>query len=106
LEAVSLNSIEKKELIQSSAFQQLIREKRRFIISATLFFMIFYFMLPLSISVFPDVMNKSFFHQFTWAWAFAFFQFFMVWGVGLVYFYKAKRFDKTVEEIKHLRNKP
>jgi uncharacterized membrane protein (DUF485 family) len=101
-----LNCIEKRKIIQSSAFQQLIREKRRFIVSATLFFMIFYFMLPLSISFFPDVMNKPFFHQFTWAWGFAFAQFIMVWGVGLIYFYKAKRYDKTVEKIKHLRDQP
>jgi uncharacterized membrane protein (DUF485 family) len=98
--------MEKKEIIQSSAFQQLIRKKKRFIVSATLFFMTFYFMLPLSISFFPEVMNKPFFHQFTWAWAFAFAQFIMVWGIGLMYFYKAKKFDITVEEIKLLRNQP
>jgi uncharacterized membrane protein (DUF485 family) len=98
--------MEVKKIINSSLFQQLIREKKRFIMSATLFFVIFYFMLPLSIYFFPNVMNRPLYHHFTWAWGFAFAQFIVVWGLGVIYFYKAKRFDRTVEEIGHQRGKP
>lgn len=89
-----------KDIKHSSAFQRLIKEKKSFIIPATLFFIGFYLMLPLSIAFFPEIMNRRVYHMFTWAWVFSLAQFIMIWVLGMIYFYKAKRYDRLVEEIK------
>ncbi|HEX6922842.1 MAG TPA: DUF485 domain-containing protein [Bacillales bacterium] len=82
-----------------SAFQQLLRAKRRFLIPATIFLLIFYFMLPVSIICFPQVMNHPVFSGVTPAWAFAFAQFVMVWVLGGLYYKKSKKFDRLAGKI-------
>lgn len=82
-----------------SAFQQLIRAKKRFLIPATIFLLLFYFMLPVSIIVFPQVMNHPVFSGVTPAWAFAFAQFAMVWVLGGLFYLKSKKFDRLADQV-------
>ncbi|HET7578686.1 MAG TPA: DUF485 domain-containing protein [Bacillales bacterium] len=81
------------------AFRQLIREKKRFLIPVTVFFLAFYFMLPVSIICFPSVMNRPFLIGLTPAWAFAFAQFGMVWVLGALFYRRSKQFDRLVQQI-------
>lgn len=89
-----------KTIYDSETFKNLLREKKKFLIPATLFFLSFYFMLPLLVGIFPAWMNKPLCPPFTWGWGLAFAQFLMVWLLGAIYYFKAKRFDRTVEKIK------
>jgi uncharacterized membrane protein (DUF485 family) len=84
----------------SLAFRSLMRAKGQFLIPATLFFLVFYFMLPVSIICFPGVMNHSIFFGLTPAWLYAFAQFVMVWALGVIYYIKSKRFDRLAEQVK------
>lgn len=87
-------------IVSSTSFQQLIREKRRFLVPIILFFTIFYFCLPLSVGLFPERMGRSIPGiSLSWAWLYAFSQLGMTWFVGWLYWRKAKSFDRLVEEV-------
>lgn len=85
-------------IVHSSAFQQLIREKKRFIVPFTLFFFIFYFALPILTS-FSTILNHSFYKSITWAWVFAFAQFIMTWALCIIYSKRAARFDSLTDQV-------
>lgn len=85
-------------------FQQLIKEKKRFVVFVLTFSFIFYFMLPLSLIFFPEIMNQtSIIPGVSWSWLFAFLQIIMTWSMVHLYYKKAKYFDKIAEEIKRER---
>lgn len=80
---------------------RIIRAKWRFMIPMLVLVLIFYFMLPISLAFFPDVMNQtSFIPGVSWAWLYAFLQIPMTWIVGFIYHVKAKKFDQQIEEWK------
>src|SRR4051812_9542427 len=56
-------------------FHQLLSAKLRFIIPATTFFVVYYFILPISVGWFPDVMKKEVLGRVNLAYVFAFSQF-------------------------------
>lgn len=87
------------KIVQSSSFQQLLREKRKFIIPWSIFFLVFYFTLPILTS-YSSVLNKTAFESISWAWVFGAAQFIMTWVLCMIYTKRASKFDKTVETIK------
>jgi uncharacterized membrane protein (DUF485 family) len=91
--------IDYSRIVQSSSFQQLLREKRNFIIPSTIFFLVFYFTLPI-LTAYTSVLNKTAFGSISWAWVFGFGQFIMTWALCMIYTSRASKFDKTVETIK------
>jgi uncharacterized membrane protein (DUF485 family) len=83
------------------AFSLLMQEKKRFLVPLLIFLLVFYFMLPLSLTFFPEVMNRmSFIHGLTWGWLYTFLQIPMTWFLGWMYHQKSKKFDRAVEKIK------
>ncbi|WP_027408408.1 DUF485 domain-containing protein [Anoxybacteroides tepidamans] len=92
-------SINYSEVVQSSSFQQLMREKRRFILPFSLFFLAFYFALPILTS-YSKVLNTPAIGSVSWAWVFAFAQFIMTWTLCMLYSKRAARFDEMVEQIR------
>lgn len=77
---------------------QLMHEKKKFLIYALSFSFVFYFMLPIALTLFPNLMNQiSFIPGITWAWLYAFLQIIMIWILGWLYHQKAKRIDRTLE---------
>lgn len=93
------NSVDYSMIVQSSSFQQLLREKRRFIIPWSIFFLVFYFSLPI-LTAFSSILNKIAFGAISWAWIFGSAQFIMTWVLCIHYTRRAARFDQTVESIK------
>jgi uncharacterized membrane protein (DUF485 family) len=85
-------------IVQSSSFQTLLSEKKKFIIPVTLFFFCFYFALPILTS-YTTVLNQKFIGSITWAWVFAFSQFVMTWVLCMLYSKKAQRFDELANEV-------
>jgi uncharacterized membrane protein (DUF485 family) len=92
-------SIDYSQIVQSSSFQQLLREKRGFILPLSLFFLAFYFTLPILTS-YSNVLNTPAIGSISWAWLFAFAQFIMTWTLCMMYSKRAARFDEIVEKIK------
>lgn len=89
-------------IVQSADFQKLLQIKKRFIIPFTLFFLVFYFALPLMTS-YSTVLNQSFYGSITWAWVFAFVQFIMTWALCMIYSKKAGQFDILTDKILQMR---
>jgi len=85
-------------IVQSTSFQTLLSEKKKFIIPITIFFFCFYFALPIMTS-FSTVLNNKFIGSITWAWVFAFLQFVMTWGLCMLYSRKAAKFDDLAQKV-------
>lgn len=90
--------IDYERIAQSKQFNQFIKEKRRFILPWTIFFFIFYFLLPIFTS-YTTFLNTSVIGDISWLWLFAFSQFIMTWVLSSIYVKKAATFDEKVDEI-------
>lgn len=89
-----------KQIAQSDEFRRLVRAKARFIIPATIFFITYYFALPVLVGCFPQVMERKVIGSINLAYLFALSQFFMAWTIMWLYVRQARRFDAMEDEIK------
>jgi uncharacterized membrane protein (DUF485 family) len=80
-------------------FKGLLAAKRRFIVPATVFFVVYYFALPILVGYAPELMAKKVFGVVNVAYLFALSQFFMAWLVALLYVRAAGRFDGVARNI-------
>ena len=83
----------------SEEFKQLIAGKRRFIIPATVFFVVYYFALPVLVGYAPGLMGRRVFGVINLAYLFALSQFFMAWAVAALYVRAAGRWDEMARRI-------
>jgi len=90
------------DVVQSDKFKALMASKKRFLWPSTVFFLVFYFSLPVLTS-YTNVLNHNAFGSITWAWVFAFAQFIMTWALCMIYSRQSVYFDQMVEEIKKER---
>ena len=74
-------------------FQALVRARRRFVVPATLFFIVFYLALPISVGFAPSIMSRPAIGPLTWAYCFALSQFAMAWLLLGLYLWRARAFD-------------
>lgn len=79
-------------------FKALLKAKIAFIVPATIFFVIYYFALPVLVGWFPELMEKRL-GPVNIAYVFALSQFFMAWAVAFVYLRKAAKFDEEARQI-------
>jgi len=80
-------------------FRLLILAKKEFVIPATIFFCVYYFLLPVLVGYAPGLMTKKVWGPLNIAYLFALSQFFMAWIVAVLYVGAAKKFDKFGEHI-------
>jgi uncharacterized membrane protein (DUF485 family) len=80
-------------------FKDLLSAKARFIISATIFFIIYYFTLPVLVGWFPKVMDRKVIGQVNWAYLFALSQFFMAWILAFLYVGAAAGWDRQAAAL-------
>jgi uncharacterized membrane protein (DUF485 family) len=80
-------------------FRALIAAKLRFIVPATLFFVVYYFALPLLVGYAPGLMKKEVFGAVNLAYLFALSQFVMAWALAAWYLRAAGRFDAVAHGI-------
>ncbi|WP_338473040.1 DUF485 domain-containing protein [Niallia sp. XMNu-256] len=106
-QAIQLNekpAIQKQEgipydsLIQTKEFKELLQKKKAFIIPTTVFFLIFYFTLPL-LAAYSKVLHTEIIGSITGAWIFAFTQFLIVWICGFIYVKKSEKYDNLSKSI-------
>ncbi|MFC0213502.1 DUF485 domain-containing protein [Paenibacillus chartarius] len=87
------------KIAASARFRELMSRKKRFILPMSIFFLVFYFILPILTS-YSKVLNENAIGPISWAWVFAFAQFIMTWVLCSLYSRKSVEFDALAEEIK------
>ena len=75
------------------AFAELLAAKRRFIVPATIFFLIYYMALPVLVGYFPELMKRPVYGKINVAYVFAFSQFIMTFIVAWLYMRTARKWD-------------
>jgi uncharacterized membrane protein (DUF485 family) len=83
----------------SKEFKDLLLAKSRFIVPATIFFIVYYFALPISVGYFPELMKTQVLGVVNLAYLFALSQFFVAWAIAFLYMRKASQFDKQAQAI-------
>jgi uncharacterized membrane protein (DUF485 family) len=86
-------------IAESADFKKLLKDKARFIIPATIFFVVYYFALPLLVGYAPHLMETKVWGNVNVAYLFALSQFFMAWGIALLYVVVAAGWDRTAAEL-------
>lgn len=81
----------------SSAFRELLKAKRRFIVPAMIFFIVYYFALPVLVGYARPLMETKV-GPINLAYLFALSQFFMAWIIAWLYVRAAARFDRMAKE--------
>lgn len=80
-------------------FKALLAAKKNFIVPATVFFVVYYFALPLLVGYAPGVMETKVFGVVNLAYLFALSQFFMAWTIAALYLRAAGRFDTMARDL-------
>ena len=83
----------------SDQFKALLKAKRRFIIPATLFFVVYYFALPYLVGYHPELMQRKVWGEVNWAYLFALSQFFMAWILAAIYVVVAAGWDRKAKAV-------
>jgi len=84
---------------QDPGFRKLMAAKARFIVPATIFFIAYYFALPILVGYAPELMATRVFGPVNLAYLFALSQFFMAWLIAFLYVRAANRFDRMAAEL-------
>lgn len=87
------------KLAATPEFAELLRQKRRFVVKATLFFIAYYFALPVLVGYYPECMSRKVWGPVNIAYLFALSQFVMAWVLAWIYVRKAARFDDLAKKI-------
>ncbi len=82
---------------RSPAFRELLAAKRRFIVPATLFFVVYYFALPLAVGFLPGLMSTRVAGNLNLAYLFALSQFVMAWTLAALR--AAARWNRMAADI-------
>ncbi|MFC2947222.1 DUF485 domain-containing protein [Virgibacillus sediminis] len=83
---------------KSRKFKELTRDRKKFIVPLSTFFLLFYFSLPILTS-YTNVLNRPVVGDISLAWFYAFSQFIMTWVLCTLYVRKSASFDRQAEEI-------
>ncbi|HLR65466.1 MAG TPA: DUF485 domain-containing protein [Pseudogracilibacillus sp.] len=87
-----------EEIVQKPKFKQLMDNKKKFIVPFTIFFLIFYFTLPIMTS-YSEVLNTPAIGDISWVWIFAIAQFVMTWTLCTIYVRRFAKFDVDADDI-------
>lgn len=85
-------------VVESNQFRKLMHDRKKFIIPYTIFFLVFYFLLPIATS-YTTFLNEPAIGDISWIWLFAFAQFVMTFVLCIVYVKRSAAFDEQAEEI-------
>ena len=93
------NPVDWGRVTQLPEFRAMVRAKLRFIIPAVIFFVVYYFALPVLVGYAPGLMSKRVIGVVNIAYLFALSQFFMAWIIAALYLRAAARFDKMEHKV-------
>ena len=86
-------------IIRSPLYRQMVAEKTRFVVAATLIFVVYYFALLVLVGYWPELMATQVIGVVNIAYLFALSQFFMAWLLAYLYMRIASRFDQMTQQI-------
>src|ERR1700734_3984497 len=86
-------------IANSAQFKDLMATKRIFIIPAVVFFVIYYFALPVLVGYAPRFMSTRVIGVVNLAYLFALSQFFVAWIIAGLYVKAANNFDRLSKDI-------
>lgn len=84
---------------ESREFRDLMATKKVFIIPAFLFFLVYYFLLPVLVGYAPRFMSIKVWGNVNLAYLFALSQFFMAWTIAGLYVRAGDSFDEISKDI-------
>jgi uncharacterized membrane protein (DUF485 family) len=87
------------EIAESKPFQDLMATKKIFIVPAFIFFVIYYFALPVLVGYAPQFMSTKVIGEVNLAYLFALSQFFVAWIIAGLYVRAANDFDRLAKDI-------
>ena len=98
-------------IAETREFKDLMATKKTFIIPAFVFFLVYYFLLPILVGYAPQFMATKVIGVVNLAYLFALSQFFMAWTIAWLYVKAANNFDKLAKDIikdaeSHVQNQP
>ena len=91
-------TVDFEKVVASHSYKKLLQDRKKFIVPLTIFFLVFYFLLPILTS-YTTFLNTPAIGDISWVWIFAVSQFVMTWVLCTIYVKKAASFDKQAEEI-------
>jgi uncharacterized membrane protein (DUF485 family) len=101
LQSPNGDSVHWEGLEQTDEFRQLVAARLRFVLPATVFFLAYYFALPLSNGLFPNVMRTEIIGHINLAYLFALSEFIVAWLLAYFYIRQAGRvFDPLAEKVR------
>jgi uncharacterized membrane protein (DUF485 family) len=83
----------------SKEFKDLMATKKTFIVPAFIFFVVFYFALPVLVGYAPQLMSTKVIGNVNLAYLFALSQFFVAWLIAGLYVRAANNFDRLAKDI-------
>ena len=84
---------------EAEEFKELLASKRRFIVPATIFFIVYYIALPVLVGYAPRLMDRRVLGPLNLAYLFALSQFFMAWIIAALYVRAAGKWDAMAHNI-------
>jgi uncharacterized membrane protein (DUF485 family) len=87
------------DIATSKPFQDLMATKRIFIVPAFIFFVVYYFALPVLVGYAPRFMSTKVIGEVNLAYLFALSQFFVAWIIAGLYVRAANTFDRLAKDI-------
>lgn len=84
---------------QMDDFKKLLAARKTFVIPATIFFVVYYFALPVSVGYFPAFMQRKIWGPVNIAYLFALSQFLVAWFIAYLYIRAARKFDAYGETV-------
>jgi uncharacterized membrane protein (DUF485 family) len=87
------------EIAESQQFKDLLATKKIFIVPAFVFFVVYYFALPVLVGYAPQFMSAKVFGVLNLAYLFALSQFFVAWLIAGLYVRAAADFDRLAKDI-------
>ena len=86
-------------IAETKEFKDLMATKKVFIVPAFVFFLVYYFLLPVLVGYAPQLMATKVIGVVNLAYLFALSQFFMAWTIAWLYVKAAGDFDKLAKDI-------
>jgi uncharacterized membrane protein (DUF485 family) len=87
------------KIAESKEFKDLMATKKTFIVPAFIFFVVYYFALPVLVGYAPEFMSTKVIGQVNLAYLFALSQFFVAWIIAGLYVKAANNFDRLAKDI-------
>jgi uncharacterized membrane protein (DUF485 family) len=96
-------------IAQTDDFKKLLAAKKAFVVPATIFFVLYYLALPVSVGYFPQFMQRKVWGPVNIAYLFALSQFVVAWLIAYLYVRAARRFDlyaeTVIKDLQHIEAK-